>query len=54
MKEDERRSPRAQRNSDNIRDYENQEEEPITRIINIIARGFASGGVTKSASKKHL
>ena len=52
IKDDETRKSRSQRNSDNIRDYENQEEEPITRTINVIARGFVGGGITKFARKK--
>ena len=54
MKDDERRNPRAYRNMDNIRDYQNQEEEPVMRMINVIVGGFASGGVTKSARKKYV
>ena len=54
MKDEERRNPQLQRNSDHIRDYDNQEEEPIMRTINVIVRGFAGGGVTKLARKRHL
>ena len=54
LKDEERRNPQLQRNSDHIRDYDNQEEEPIMRTINVIVRGFAGGGVTKSARKRHL
>ena len=54
MKDDERRNPRSQKVSDEIQDYENQEDELITRTINVIAGRFAGGGVTKSAHKEHL
>ena len=54
LEDEERRNPRSQRNPDHIRDYDDQEEESVTRIINVIAGGFAGGGVTKSAYKKHL
>ena len=54
MKEHERRNPRSQKVSNEIRDYENREDELITRTINVIAGRFAGGGVTKSARKEHL
>ena len=54
MNDEKRRNPRSQRNSDHIRDYDNKEEESITRMINVTAGGFAGGRVTKSACKRHL
>ena len=54
LKDEERRNPRSQRNPDHILDYDNLEEEPVTRAINVIARGYAGGGVIKSAHKRHL
>ena len=39
---------------DHIRDYDNQEEEPVTSTINVVAGGFAGDGITKSARKRHL
>ena len=38
MKDDERRNPRSYKVIEDNRDCENQEKEPITRIINVIAR----------------
>ena len=32
----------------------NEEDEPITRTINVIAGGFVEGGTTKSTCKKYL
>ena len=32
----------------------NEEDEPITKTINVIIGGFAGGGPTKSTHKKHL
>ena len=54
MKENERRNPRSQKISEDYRVNEDQEEETITRTINVIVGGFARSGITKSAYKKHL
>ena len=54
MKEDERRNPWSQKISEDFLDQEAREKETITRTINVIAGGFAGGGATKLAHKKHL
>ena len=55
MRDDERRNPKAQRIAEPERIQEDREDvETITRTIIVIAGGFAGGGTTKSACKKHL
>ena len=54
MQDDERRNPRSQKVSEEILDYENREDELITRTINVIAGAFAGGRATKLTRTKHL
>ena len=49
----ERWNPISQRASE-IEGNQGNDEEQITRTINVITGGFARGGTTKSSQKKHL
>ena len=51
--DEERRNPRSQRTSE-LEGNQGNDEEQITRTVNVIADGFAGGGMTKSSWKKHL
>ena len=53
-RDDERRNPRSQRTSEPERNKDHDEEELVTRAVNVIAGGFVRGKMTKSAKKKHL
>ena len=53
--DEERRNPRHQRTSELKKGREDHEEmETVTRTINVIAKGFVSGGTMESTRKKHL
>ena len=53
MRDEEYRNPKNKRTSEPEKAREDQEEiEAVTRTINVIAGGFAGGGMTKSACKK--
>ena len=53
MRDEEYRNPKNKRTSEKARE-DQEETEEVIRTINVIARGFAGGGMTKSARKKHL
>ena len=55
MRDEKHRNLMMQRTLELDKAWEDQEEiEAVARTINVIAEGFAGGGTTKSAYKKHV
>ena len=54
-KDEEKRNPRHQRTPEQEKVREsNEDNDTITRTIDVIARGFVGGGTTKSTLKRYL